>query len=388
MFDVHFLKGVIFHLGKEVMTKSVKRPKFAVLGTGNSGQAYAADITLKGFSVNLAEVPKFEENLRAIEKKGGIEISGEAGNGFAQLNMMTIDLKEAIKGVDIIIIGGSAYAHEPFSKTLAHDFEDGQFVLFTSNFGALRFRNWMKAAGVTTRVTPVESMSLLYATRATDPGVVACIGIKSKLPVAALPADRTAEFLDLINPVFPQFVAADNVWTTSVNNVNPIVHPPMVLFNAGRIEATGGNGWNLYADGATECVTQVMMAMDAERMALLGLVSNDGIAFKDTFETFYPKYSIGKETLSESIRQSPIHGSPVIPAPSCIDTRYINEDLPFGLAPWSSIGRQWEVPTPNVDAVVRLVSTMLGRNYFIDGLTVEKLGLQGMTPQDVRQLVS
>ena len=134
----------------------------AVFGI-DSGQAFAADITLKGYSVNLAEVPEFADNLRAIEKKGGIEISGEAANGFARLNMLTTDLKAAIKGVDVIIIGGSAYAHEPFSKALAHDFEDGQYILFTSNFGALRFRNWMKAAGVTTRVTPVESMSLLYA---------------------------------------------------------------------------------------------------------------------------------------------------------------------------------------------------------------------------------
>ena len=101
------------------MTKLIKRPKFAVLGTGNSGQAYAADITLKGFSVNLAEVPEFEANLRAIEKKGGIDISGDAGNGFAKLNMITTDLKEAVRGVDVIIIGGSAYAHEPFSKALA-----------------------------------------------------------------------------------------------------------------------------------------------------------------------------------------------------------------------------------------------------------------------------
>jgi opine dehydrogenase len=370
------------------MTETAKRPKFAVLGTGNSGQAYAADITLKGYSVNLAEVPEFEDNLRAIEKKGGIEIFGKAGNGFARLNMMTTDLKKAIKGVDIIIVGGSAYAHEPFSRALANDFEDGQFILFTSNFGALRFRNWMKDAGVTTRVTPVESMSLLYATRAPEPGVVNCIGLKSNLPVAALPARRTEEFLDIIKPVFPQFVAGANIWTTSVNNVNPIVHPPMVLFNAGRIEATGGKGWNLYADGATECVTRVMLAMDAERMALLGQVSNDGVNFKDSFENFYAEYSLGKQTLSETLRQSPIHSNPAFPAPSCVDTRYISEDLPFGLVPWSSLARQWEVPTPNMDAVIRLVSTMLGKNYCVEGLTAGKLGLQGMTPADVRAFVS
>jgi len=266
------------------MTKSVNRPKFAVLGTGNSGQAYAADITLKGFSVNLAEVPEFEDNLRAIEKKGGIEISGDAGNGFAKLNMITTDLKEAVRGVDVIIIGGSAYAHEPFSKALTEHFEDGQFILFTSNFGALRFKKWMHEIGVTTRVTPVETMSLLYATRAREPGVVACIGIKNQLPTAALPAGRTGEFLNLINPVFPQFIAAENVWTTSINNLNPIVHPPMVLFNAGRIEATGGKGWNLYADGATESVCKVMLGMDTERMSLLKKISSDGIPFKNAFE--------------------------------------------------------------------------------------------------------
>jgi opine dehydrogenase len=363
-------------------------PKFAVLGTGNAGQTFAADITLKGYSVNLAEVPEFEANLRAIEKKGGIEISGDAGNGFAELNMITTDLKAAIKGVDIIIIGGSAHAHEPLSKALAHHFEDGQFIMFTSNFGALRFHKWMKEAGVTTRVTPVETISLLYATRAVEPGVVACIGLKSILPAAALPASRTDAFLEKIKPVFPQFVAAENAWSTSLNNLNPIVHPPMVLFNAGRIEASGGKGWNLYADGATESVAKIMLSMDKERMAVLKLISSDGIPIKDSFETFYAKYSLGKKTLSETLRQSPIHSNPAFPAPSSVDTRYINEDLPFGLVPWALFGRMWGVLTPTIDAIIQIASTMLNVDYFQKGLTAEDLGIQDMEPQNVKAILA
>ena len=362
--------------------------KFAILGTGNSGQTFAADIALKGYSVNLAEVPEFADTLSIIEKKGGIEISGDAGEGFARLNLITTDLKEAIKGVDIIIIGGSAYAHEPFSKALANHFEDGQFIVFTSNFGALRFHKWMNEAGITTRITPVETMSLLYATRALEPGVVACIGVKNRLPFSALPANRNPAFLDKINPVFPQFTAADNVWLTSLNNLNPIVHPPMVLFNAGRIESTGGQGWNLYADGATESVAEVMLAMDAERMSLLKPVSNQGIAFKDAFENLYAEYSLGQKTLSETLRQSPIHGDPAFPAPDSVDTRYINEDLPFGLAPWAAIGRMWNVPTPNIDAVIQVASTMLGVDYFVKGLGVDDLGIAGMQPQEVKALIT
>jgi opine dehydrogenase len=359
--------------------------KFAVLGTGNSGQTFAADISLKGFSVNLAEVPHFESALRAIEKKGGIKISGCTSQGFARLNMITTDLAKAIKGVDIIIIGGSAHAHEPISKALAHQFEEDQFILFTSNFGALRFYKWMKEAGIKTRITPVESMSLLYATRALEPGLVACMGIKDQLPVAALPSSRTQDFLDKVKPVFPQFVATDNVWLTSVNNLNPIVHPPMVLLNAGRIESTGGKGWNLYADGATESVTKVMLAMDEERMSLVRPISKNGLPFKESFEKLYEKYSVGRKTLSETLRLSPIHSA--FPAPSSIDTRYINEDLPFGLAPWSSIGHMWGLPTPNIDAVIQIASTMLGIDFFSIGLTAKDLGIEGMSPTDLKALV-
>lgn len=62
--------------------------------------------------------------------------------------------------------------------------------------------------------------------------------------------------------------------------------------------------------------------------------------------------------------------------------------LPFGLAPWSAIGRMWGVPTHNVDAVIRLVSTMLGKDYFVEDLTVDDLGIRGMTSENVKALVS
>ncbi|MCP4114073.1 MAG: hypothetical protein GY737_01485 [Desulfobacteraceae bacterium] len=366
---------------------SADDPKFAVLGTGNSGQAYAADIALKGFSVNLAEVPAFEPTLRAIEKKGGIELSGDAGNGFAKLNMYTTDLAKAIKGVDIIIIGGSAHAHEPFSKALLNHFEDGQFILFTSNFGALRFHQWITEANIKTRVTPVESMSLLYAVRAVEPGLVTCVGIKNNLPTAALPASRTKDFIEKIAPVFPQFTAAENVLHIGLCNLNAIVHPPMMLFNAGRIESSNGADWNMYADGATESVVRVMLQMDDERMALLKHLGMKGTAFKDSFEQLYQKYSLGKKSISQTLRESPIHANPTMPAPSVVRTRYLDEDVPFGLTAWSSMGRMWDVPTPNIDAVIRIASTMLEVDFFSNGITAKELGIEGLSPEELKELV-
>ena len=91
--------------------------------------------------------------------------------------------------------------------------------------------------------------------------------------------------------------------------------------------------------------------------------------------------------MSETLRQSPIHGDSAMLAPASVNTRYLNEDLPFGLAPWSSIGRMWDLPTPKVDAVIQIASTMTEVDYFTAGLTVDDLGIKGMSPEDVKVLI-
>jgi opine dehydrogenase len=48
----------------------------------------------------------------------------------------------------------------------------------------------------------------------------------------------------------------------------------------------------------------------------------------------------------------------------------------------------WGVPTPKVDAVIRIASIMTDVDYFTEGLTVDDLGIEGMSPEDVRELIS
>lgn len=41
---------------------------------------------------------------------------------------------------------------------------------------------------------------------------------------------------------------------------------------------------------------------------------------------------------------------------------------------WSSLGREIGVPTPNIDAIIVIASTILERDFFNEGLTIEYLG--------------
>ena len=47
----------------------------------------------------------------------------------------------------------------------------------------------------------------------------------------------------------------------------------------------------------------------------------------------------------------------------------------------------WDMPTPNIDAIIQIASTMLNVDYFTEGLTVDDLGIEGMSPEDVRAVV-
>jgi len=104
----------------------------------------------------------------------------------------------------------------------------------------------------------------------------------------------------------------------------------------------------------------------------------------------YSDYENGieKKTLSESLRKSPIHTNPDFPAPESLDTRYISEDLPFGLVPWSSIAQMWNIKTPTLDAVIQIASTMLEKDYFMEGITVKDLGIEKMSPDEVKQMLT
>jgi opine dehydrogenase len=106
---------------------------FAILGAGNGGHAMSADLTWARFKVNLFELERFKENIKPVEEKGEIRISGAAREGSARINMVTIDLKEAVEGVNVICIAVPAYGHMAFFEALAPCLEDGQIVVIWPN---------------------------------------------------------------------------------------------------------------------------------------------------------------------------------------------------------------------------------------------------------------
>ena len=353
--------------------------RFAVLGAGHGGMAMAAHLALMGYPVRMYN--RSEARIYPIRLAGGIELSGVL-EGIGKIEIATTNIEEAISGVNIIMVVVPANGHRFMAEKVAPHLEEGQIILLNPGRtgGAFEFRQVLKEHGVQKKVIIGEAQTLLYACRSINPAQVKVFGIKHSVPVAALPGQQTVELLKKLHPAYPQFVPGDNVLKTSLDNIGAVFHPALMVLNAARIESTRGD-FQFYFDGITPSVSLVLEQLDRERVAVAAAL---GIRAMTAREWLYIAYDAHGKTLYDAIQNNV--GYKGIQAPSVIDHRYIWEDVPMSLVPIASIGDLLGVETPTIKHIIHLAGIMNGCDYWAEGRTVEKMGLAGLTPQEIRRL--
>jgi opine dehydrogenase len=74
--------------------------------------------------------------------------------------------------------------------------------------------------------------------------------------------------------------------------------------------------------------------------------------------------------------------------PTSFAHKYITEDVPVGLVPMRALGATAGVATPAIDALITLVHAMTGRDFAVEGRTLERMGLAGMNTGEIRRYVA
>lgn len=100
----------------------------AVLGGGNGAHALAADLTARGFQVNLYEMPGFKGNMQKVFETKEIIATG-AIEGTFLLNKVTDDIEYALAGVKYIIILTPAFAHDAYARLLKGKVNSDQVIV-------------------------------------------------------------------------------------------------------------------------------------------------------------------------------------------------------------------------------------------------------------------
>jgi len=360
------------------------RMNYTVIGAGHGGKAMAAHLALMGFRVTLYN--RTFEHIAALKARGGIELeSSDAGaHGFARLENATSDISEALQKAEMVMVVVPSSAHADIARTCAPQLHDGQIVVLHPGrtCGALEFNKILHDNHCTADVTIAEAETFIYASRSDGPAQARIFRIKEAVPLAALPATRTAEVLKAIAPAYPQFIDGVNVLHTGLNNMGAIFHPALTLLNAGWIEATYGD-YQFYIDGVTPSVARVLEVLDRERVTV---ASSLGIRARTALEWLEMAYNSVGENLHEAIHNQP--GYYGIKAPSTLNHRYIFEDIPMSLVPIASLGERFGVSVRGIDSIIRLACIIHRTDYWRRGRTVDKLGLSELSVSELTRYVN
>jgi opine dehydrogenase len=358
----------------------MKKPRFCVLGAGNGGLAMAAHLVLKGYEVSLFNRSQFR--LNPVIARGGIEVNGEVA-GFAPISIATTDPREAIEGADVLMVVVPANGHEFIARKVAPYLEDGQIILLNPGrtCGAIEFRNVLKEEGARADVIVAEAQTFIYASRALNPAQVHIYRIKNSIPVAALPSTDTNKALQVIRQAFPEFVKGENVLKTSLDNIGSVFHPTLTILNAPRIENEKGE-FQYYIEGNSPTASRILEAVDRERLEVAKALKVQAISAVEWLEMAYDATG---SNLYEAMQSN--QGYYGINAPPTLQTRYLSEDVPMSLVPIASLGEKFGVQVPTIRALIHLASVLHQTDYWAQGRTVEKLGIQDLTADQLHDLV-
>lgn len=375
------------------------KPKIAVLGGGNAGFTFAGDLTLAGFEVNLYELPRFEESIVGVREHSGIEIAGACRSGFAKLNIVTSDLEKALKEVRVILFATPSFGHAAFAKECSGYLESGQIIVINAEYtlGSVEVANILIEEGVNLdKVTIGATNSLVYATRKYLPNRVWCGTVKAKMPFATFPAKKTMETIEFLNQIYPQddgergvLIPAENVLETSIGNINPLIHVPMMLLKAVNVEL--GEDPTLKCRDS-EAYRKMRDAMNRECIAIeraLGLKPQSWYYIYN--HIMYPLglFRASPEEAPEWVKPENQPGYYASGAGlNLLKMRYMTEEIPYGLVGISGIGEVISVPTPVIDSAITLGSCITGIDFWNEGRTSERLGIANFSKQELLKYVN
>lgn len=350
----------------------------AVLGSGNAACTYSAYLGKRGHEIRLYDSPRFEDNLRPIKEKGGMDLVG-ADTGFGPISLITTDIEEAMKGVKVIFVVLPAFGHKVTAEAVAPYAEDGQIFLLNPGAmcGALEFYNTLRSCGCSKDVIVAELESNIFACRRTGPTTVDVFGKKRSMAISTIPADKVQDVIRELEVFYPnQFFAQPNMFYTSLAYGNMIIHPAGSLLNMGRIEWTHGD-FKFYWEGLTPGVCRNIEAVDRERCNIGAALGCKIDSLLESSHRFYGHPE--RDSIYEFYRQSEVNDQPDRPsAPKDLSNRYITEDVPYGLVPMSELGKVLGVATPVIDSLITVASIANEEDYHITGRTLKRLGLEGL----------
>lgn len=324
-----------------------------MIGGGNGALTVAGAAALDGHRVRLWD--RFLDRHPRLLATGEITLGG-AIEGTVQIETPRDDLAWTIEDAELIEVTVPGFALAWVASALMPMVSAGQSVLLHpgGTGGSLEVVHlWgeeLEHRGVTLGVTD----TLAYATRLVEENVIRVHAVKKHVMVASSAPGRLSGLLEVTSEVHPMAAAAGSVMEVALSNLNPVIHPPITLLNAGRIES--GQSFSLYGEGVVRSAATLIKAIDRERVSLAAASGIDALPLEDWIGRAYGVREATLVTLFSRMDER-VYGG--LRAPATLGSRYLTEDVPLGLQVFVELAAGLHVDLPITESVVTMARVLI-----------------------------
>lgn len=348
--------------------------RLAVIGAGPIAGLSARLALWRGHKV--AMLPP-RRRLRLGSARGGRLAFGCSGALDGAAEVALLDDPGALADWPVLLAAIPADAYLDVLGPIARTLSSGQTVICSGALSLLPLWLADRAAAVGAAPAIVAWGTTLGTGRILPDRSLKVGTLRARLAQAAMPAARAEALLGLTTALFGErFTAADSLLQISLSNINPVAHAGQVIANLSRIDRA--EAWQLFAN-FTASGARIAEAIDAERVAIAAAF---GVHVHSLAEHYRLSYHVAGESVAAIAAAIEAAGRGPR-GPAALRHRYLDEDMPFGLAVYETLGSIAAVPTPATSAAITLLSVAAGRDFRRLNPIRDELGLASMAPAEL-----
>lgn len=279
----------------------------------------------------------------------------------------------ALADAEAVVVAVPGYAHRRVLEAAAPHLRSEQTVVFSSHMSlaALYLAGLLRKRGI---ATPIATLGTTVTTgRQTASDAVTVGTIRTRVDVAVVPESATARGIEVCRALFgDRFAGRSGLLAIALSNVNAQNHLAIALCNLTRMELAESWGQSRHI---TPAVARLMEALDAERLAIANACR---LTVRTIHEHFHLSFDVPMGPLAE-MAQALAQRPRDVNGPTTLDSRYVTEEVPFGLVPTIRLAALAGVPTPLHEGGVRLISALYGRDFEAENDILPQLGALSLT---------
>jgi hypothetical protein len=362
--------------------------KLTVCGGGNAAHVLIALAAQAGWEVDVY-APLADEAIRmeqGIAAKNGLTAHFPHQSVVGRPRRISADPAAVIPGSKLVLLALPAFAHGETLRAIAGWLDPGAAV------GALPARsgfNWQARRILQNQptLTLFGLQTLPWACRITAYGqAVTVLGVKAAVDLAALPPSTAPKLAQLLTPVLGLALnPVSSFLALTLANTGQLIHPGIMFGLAYGREETVFSAAEipLFYQGIDEAAANLLQAMSDEVQAIARTLaahlpqfnSHEVVPLHSWLLHAYPTHIADPGTLHAAFTTNRAYAGlkipvqPVGPDHFVIDyqSRYLAEDVPFGLVVVRGLAQLAGVDTPAIDRVVTWAQTRLQHSYLVNG---------------------